>query len=45
MKLLGQRPGLPGDVVSLHIVPLHPALSAGLAGHVPVSVLAEMKAH
>ena len=35
MKLLGHRPGLPGNVTSLYIVPLDPAHSAGLAGHVP----------
>ena len=36
MKLSGHRPGLPGNVISLYIVPLDPAHSAGLAGHVPV---------
>jgi hypothetical protein len=36
MKLLGHRPGLPGKVISFYIVPLDPAHSAGLAGHVPV---------
>jgi hypothetical protein len=35
MKLLGHRPGLPGNVTSLYIAPLDPAHSAGLAGHVP----------
>ncbi len=35
MKLLGHRPGLPGNVTSLYIVPLDPANSARLAGHVP----------
>ena len=35
MKLLGRRPGLPGKVTSSYIVPLDPAQSAGLAGHVP----------
>jgi hypothetical protein len=35
MKLLGHRPGLPGKVTSFYIVPLDPAHSAGLAGHVP----------
>jgi len=44
MKLLGQRPGLPGNVVSFYIVPLDPARSVGLAGHVPASILAEIKA-
>jgi hypothetical protein len=34
-KLLGQRPGLPGKVISFYIVPLDPAHSARLAGHVP----------
>jgi hypothetical protein len=28
--------GLPGKVISFYIVPLDPALCAGLAGHVPV---------
>ena len=28
--------GLPGKVISFYIVPLDPAHSAGLAGHVPV---------
>jgi hypothetical protein len=36
MKLLGHRPGLPGNVRSIYIVPLAPVHSAGLAGHVPV---------
>ncbi len=36
MKLPGHRPGLPGKVISFHIVPLDPAHRAGLAGHVPV---------
>ena len=36
MKLLGHRPGLPGNVKSFYIVPLDPAHSAGLAGHLPV---------
>ena len=30
------RAGLPGKVISFYIVPLDPAHSAGLAGHVPV---------
>jgi len=34
-KLLGHRPGLPGKVMTFHIVPLDPACKAGL-GHVPV---------
>jgi len=37
-KLPGQRPGLPGNVISFYIVPLNPARKAGLAGHVPVKV-------
>ncbi len=37
-KLPGHRPGLPGKVISFHIVPLDPAYKAGLAGHVPVKV-------
>jgi hypothetical protein len=36
MKLLGHGPGLPGNVTSIYIVPLDPAHSAGIAGHVPV---------
>jgi hypothetical protein len=36
VKLFGHRPGLPGNVISFYIVPLDPAHSAGLAGHVPV---------
>ncbi len=35
MKLLGQMPGLPGNVTLIYIVPLTPVHSAGLAGHVP----------
>jgi hypothetical protein len=35
MKLSGHRSGLPGKVRSLYIVPLDPAHSAGLTGHVP----------
>jgi hypothetical protein len=35
MKLLGHRPGLPGNVKSFYIVPLDPAHSAGLAGSSP----------
>ena len=35
-KLLGHRPGLPGKVITFHIVPLEPTCRAGLAGHVPV---------
>jgi hypothetical protein len=35
-KLPGHRPGLPGKVISFHIVPLDPAYKAGLAVHVPV---------
>jgi hypothetical protein len=30
-------PGLPGNVLSLYIVPLDPAHSVGLAGHVPAN--------
>jgi hypothetical protein len=37
LKLSGLRPGLPGKVISFHIVPLDPAHKAGLAGHVPVT--------
>jgi len=36
LKLRGHMPGLPGNVISFYIVPLDPAHSAGLAGHVPV---------
>ncbi len=36
MKLPGHKLGLPGKVISFHIVPLNPAYKAGLAGHVPV---------
>jgi len=36
MKLLAQRAGLPGKVISFYIVPLDPAYKTGLAGHVPV---------
>ncbi len=32
MKLPGHRPGLPGKVISFHIVPLDPAYKAGLRG-------------
>jgi len=35
LKLPGHRPGLPGKVISLCIVPLDPAYKAGLPGHVP----------
>jgi hypothetical protein len=35
MKLLGHRPGLPGNVTSFYIVPLDPVHSARLAGQVP----------
>jgi putative ABC transport system substrate-binding protein len=35
VKLPGHRPGLPGNVISFYIVPLDPAHSAGIAGHVP----------
>ena len=39
MKLHGLRPGLPGKVISFHIVPLAPNYPArggtGLAGHIP----------
>jgi hypothetical protein len=38
LKLPGRRPGLPGKVISFHIVPLHPAYKAGLAEHVPVKI-------
>ena len=34
-KLPGHSPGLPGKVISFHIVPLGPAYKAGLAEHVP----------
>ena len=37
VNLPGHRPGLPGKVISFHIVPLDPAYKSGLAGHVPVS--------
>jgi hypothetical protein len=37
VKLPGHRPGLPGNVISLYIVPLDPAHGAGLAGHVPAT--------
>jgi len=36
LKLPAHRAGLPGKVISFYIVPLDPAHSAGLAGHVPV---------
>ncbi len=36
VKLPAHRAGLPGIVISFHIVPLNPAYKAGLAGHVPV---------
>ena len=39
VNLPGHRPGLPGKVISFHIVPLNPAYKAGLAGHVPVKEL------
>ncbi len=29
------KPGLPGNVISFHIVPLDPTRRAGLAGHIP----------
>jgi hypothetical protein len=35
LKLFGHRPGLPGKVITFHIVPLDPACKARLAGHVP----------
>lgn len=35
VKLPAHRAGLPGNVISLYIVPLDPAHSAGLTGHVP----------
>jgi hypothetical protein len=38
VKLSGHRPGLPGKVISFHIVPLYPACKAGLAGHVPAKI-------
>jgi hypothetical protein len=37
VKLPGHRPGLPDNVISFYIVPLDPAHSAGLAGHVPAA--------
>ena len=37
MKFPGHRPGLPGNVISFQIVPLHPAHSTELAGHIPVN--------
>ena len=41
VKLPDQRLGLPGNVISLHIVPLDPAYrqagKAGLPGHFPVN--------
>ena len=37
VKLPAHRAGLPGKVISFYIVPLDPAHSAGLAGHVPVN--------
>jgi hypothetical protein len=39
VKLPAQRAGLPGKVISFYIVPLDPALWAGLAGHVPASII------
>jgi len=38
MKLPGHRPELPGNVILLYIVPLDPAHSAGLVGHVPAQI-------
>jgi hypothetical protein len=37
MKLPAHRAGLPGKVISFCIVPLDPAHSAGIAGHVPAN--------
>jgi hypothetical protein len=36
VKLPAHRAGLPGNEISLLIVPLDPAYKAGLAGHLPV---------
>ena len=36
VKLADHRPGLPGKVISFHIVPLAPACKAGLQRHIPV---------
>ena len=35
-------PGLPGNVISSYIVPLDPARSARLAGHVPANLKSEI---
>ena len=37
VKLAGHRPGLPGKVGFLYIVPLDPANKVGLVGHVPAN--------
>ena len=42
MKPPAHRVGLPGNVISLNIVPLEPARSAGLAGHVPARLASFM---
>src|SRR4030042_1140668 len=37
-KRSGHWPGLPGNVISLYIVPLDPAYKVGLAGHCPAQL-------
>ena len=39
VKLPAHRAGLPGKVLSLHIVPLYPAYKAGLVEHLPANGL------
>jgi len=43
VKLPGHRPGLPGKVISFHIVPLDPAYKAGLAVHVPAKSMPKFR--
>jgi hypothetical protein len=45
MKLVAHWAGLPGNVISFHIVPLGPASKAGLAEHVRTRALGIKKAH
>ena len=39
VRLTGHRPGLPGRIISFHIVPLDPACKAWFAGHILAKVL------
>jgi hypothetical protein len=39
LKLLAHRAGLPGEVISLYIVPFDPAHNAGVAGHGPAQMI------